>query len=414
MPRNPNVLAAGVRLSDKLTFAQLHRYFPVDTIRESLIKTDKATKRNRELPNEFMAYYPMMLCLYREVSQQEVLRVMADGLQWLCGLTEFKITGKSGISQARSRVGSKPLIHVFEQCARPLAKSGSIGCEYRGLRLVAIDGSELDVDDCPENNNYFGRAKNQFGECSYPKAKIVGLVEVGTRACFALSVGKYRDSENSLALDVISKLQPGMLCLADQLFMSWDIFDRARKTGAELLFRARQDRKLPVENRLSDGSYLSTIYSDPRRENEICVRVIECDVQVSSNGKVTNHSYRFVTTLLDEKAFPLVELAELYHERWEIETMLDEVKVHLMGSQPLRSRTPDLVIQEIYGMIMVHYTIRAVMYEAAASVKIDPDKLSFTHTKNVIERNLPKFGAFPPSAIVRAHSQGSPLPASVV
>jgi hypothetical protein len=405
MPRNPDVLAAGVRLADKLTLAQLHRYFPTTVVKESLEKAQKATRRTRELPNEFMTYYPMMLCLYRSVSQQEVLRVMADGLSWLFGLRDFKITGKSGISQARARVGSEPLIEVFDRCAKPLAIPGSQGCSYRGLLLTAIDGSDLDLDDCPENSEYFGRSKNQHGEGAYPKAKLVGLVEVGTRAAFALSVGKYKDSENSLALNVIPKLSSGMLCLADRLFMSWEIFDQARKTGAELLFRARDDRNLPVEKRLPDGSFLSTIYAhtDRKQETGIKVRVIDYDAEVTRDRNTTKYGYRLITTLMDHVSFPLHELAKLYRERWEFETMLDEVKTHLMESKPLRSRTPDLVIQEIYGMVMAHYAIRAVMYEAAASKNIDPDELSFTHSRNVLERNLPKFGAFPPSAAIPAH-----------
>jgi hypothetical protein len=405
MPRNSNVLAAGVRLADKLTLAQLHRYFPTDIVKDSLERAQKTTKRTRELPNEFMTYYPMLLCLYRDVSQQEVLRVMADGLSWLFGLTEFKITGKSGISQARARVGSEPLIDVFDCCAKPLAKPGSKGCFYRSLRLVAIDGSDLDLDDCPENSQHFGRSKNQHGDGAYPKAKLVGLVEVGTRAAFALSVGKYKESENALALNVIPKLSNGMLCLADRLFMSWEIFDQAKNTGAELLFRARDDRNLPVEKRFSDGSYLSTIYAhtDRKQETGIKVRVIDYDAEVVRNGNTTKHGYRLITTLMDHETFPFAELVNLYRERWEFETMLDEVKTHLMENQPLRSRTPDLVIQEIYGMVMAHYAIRAVMYEAAASARIDPDELSFTHSRNVLERSLPKFGAFPPSAPIPAH-----------
>jgi hypothetical protein len=402
MPRNPNLLPAGVRLADKLALAQLHRVFPVEVVTDSLKQANKATIRVRELPNEFMAYYPMMLCLYREASQTEVLRVMAEGLHWLFGLADFKITGKSGISQARARIGSAPLFDVFDRCTKPLAKPGSAGCFYHGMRLTALDGSDLDLDDCPEISDHFGRSRNQNGDGVYPKARLVGLVEIGTRAVFGLSVGTFHDSEIPLATKVIPKLTPGMLCLADQLFMSFDLFDQAAKTGADLLFRARLDRKLDRETVLPDGSYLSTIYagSDRKRENGIRVRVVEYDTEIAINGKETVHAYRLITTLLDSELFPLSELADLYRERWEVETMLDEMKTHLMGSQPLRSRTPDLVYQEIYGMVMAHYAIRAIMYEAAASAKIDPDELSFTHSRNVIERNLPKFGAFPPGTFV--------------
>ncbi len=402
MPRDPNTLAAGVRLSDKLALGQLHRLYPLDVVKDSLNKAQKATLRTRELPNEFMTYYPILLCMYRSASQQEVLRVIADGLTWLFGLKDFKITGKSGISQARSRVGSEPLVDVFNRCAKPLAKAGAKGCFYRGLRLVAVDGTDLDLDDCPENSHYFGKMTNQYSEGPYPKARLVGLVEAGTRAVFAVAVGKSKESENSLVLKVIPKLTEGMLCLADRLFMSWEIFDQAQRTGAQLLFRARKDRKLPVEKRLADGSYLSTIYdsTDRKQEKGIKVRVLKFDAEITRDGKTTKHDYRLITTLMDNVDYPLTELANLYRERWEIETMLDEVKTHLMEGQTLRSRTPDLVIQEIYGMMMAHYAIRAVMYEAAASKDIDPDELSFTHSRNVIERNLPKFGAFPPSAAI--------------
>jgi hypothetical protein len=235
---------------------------------------------------------------------------------------------------------------------------------------------------------------------------LVGLVEIGTRAPFAISVGPLSDSsENSLATNVIPRLTSGMLCLADQLFMSFEIFDRAQKTGAELLFRSREDRVLPKEKKLSDGTFLSTIFDSQDRKHErgIRVRVVEYKTDVVRNGKKSVHRYRLITTLLDEKEFPRNELAALYRERWEFETMLDEMKTHLMGSQPLRSRTPDLVLQEIYGMVMAHYTIRAVMHDAAVSAHLDPDELSFTHSKNVIERNLPKFGAFPPGALVPAY-----------
>jgi len=405
MPRTPNVLPAGVRIADNLALAQLHRVFPLHVVKDSLDRAQKATIRTRELPNELMTYYPLLLCMYRNASQQEVLRVMADGLAWLFGMKEFKITGKSGISQARARVGSQPLIDVFDCCAKPLAKPGAKGCFYRGFRLVAIDGSDLDLEDCPEISDYFGKAKNQHGEGSSPKARLVGLIEVGTRAAFAISIGKNKASEIALAKDIIPKLESGMLCLADRVFMSWKIFDQAQKAGAQLLFRARKDRYLPIEKRLVDGTFESTIYAsdDRKREKGIKVRVVEYDVEIESKGRKTRHDYRLITTLLDAEMYPLNELADVYRERWEFETMLDEMKTHLMDSQTLRSRTKDLVIQEIYGMVMAHYAIRAVMYEAAHPKDIDPDELSFTHSRNVVERNLPKFGAFPPSTLVPAH-----------
>ncbi len=422
MPRDPELLPAGVRISDRIAQSQIHRFYPQRVVTESLKTASKAGIRERDLPNLFMVYFAIMLCFYRSASQREVLRCMADGLQWIFGLVEFGITGKSGISQARTRIGWEPMKLVFEACAKPIAVPGSIGCFYKEMRLVVLDGSDLDLDDCDDNCSFFGKTSNQNGEGAYPKARIVSLIEAGTRVPFALTWGtmtkeektgsakagnkkgrRYaveaqpkRASENALAMDVIPKLEPGMLCLADALFMDFAIFQKAAERGAHLLFRARLDRKLPRERILSDESYESTIYSSKNRSQCMKVRVVEFSVTIVIDGSTTTQDYRLITTLMDEKKYPARELASTYRERWEIETMLDEMKVHLMGSQRLRSKTPDLVVQEIYGMVMAYTVIRSAMYEAASSVPIDPDEVSFTHSKNEMTRNLTKVGAFSP------------------
>jgi Insertion element 4 transposase N-terminal/Transposase DDE domain len=397
MPRKPNLMPAGIRISDKITLGHFHKCFPKHVVERCLEDTDRASQRRRELPNDVVVYYAMMLAIYREASQTEVLSCIAEGLQWLYGFNEFKITGKSGISQARSRVGWEPLKRVFDECAKPLAAPNSPGCFYRDWRLVAVDGTTLNVDDCAENAQYFGRPSNQKSDGAYPQARLVGLVECGSHAIWSLAVGKFTDSELALAPDVLSRLAPGMLCLADRLFMSFDIFCQAKDTGADLLFRARLDRQLPAEQVLSDGTYLSSIYAsgDRKRTKPVQVRVIEYSV----NGSSGPETYRLITTILDPAKAPAEDLARLYRERWEFENALDELKVHLNdGAAILRSRTPQLAIQEIYGLVMAHYAIRAIMYDAAASRDLDPDKLSFTGSLRVIRRKLPSFGAFSPSS----------------
>jgi hypothetical protein len=422
MPKEPDLLPAGVRISDTLLLAQVQSSYPLSIVQDCLGAADRLTERKRELPNELMAYFPMMLCLYRTASQKEVLRCMSEGLHQIYGLTHFKVTGKSGISQARSRVSWEPLKAVFEKCARPIAMKNSKGCFYKDLLLTVIDGTNLDLDDCPENSAYFGRSSNQHGEGAYPKARVVGLMEAGTRVTFGLSIGKYcepkvddeesktegqkakakanskRVSENALAMDLIHLLKEGMLCLADRLFMSFEIFEAAKNTGADLLFRAREDRKPTFVETLPDGSMIAFIYSikDYAKKNPIKVRIVDFDVEVKIDKTTEFHHYKLITTLLDHQKFPIKELAAVYRERWEVETMLDEVKTHLMGSMTLRSRTPDLVKQEIYGMFMAHNVIRTAMHQAAISANIDPDDLSFTHSKNVIQSHMPKFGSFPP------------------
>jgi len=397
MPRTASITPAGVEIADRLAFAQVTRFLPLSIVCETLKSSDKETIRQRELPNEFMAYFPVLLSLYRTRSQKEVLRTLADGLQHVLGIADFKITGRSGISQARSRVGSEPLADLFETCAVPLSKPGSAGCYYKDLLLVAIDGSSADVEDNEANHEYFGRHRPDAGP--RPMVRISGLVEVGSRAFFALAVGPWKGtSELSLGMSVLPKLKPGMLCLGDRYYARFPLMNGVVNSGADFLFRRQENWKLEREEILPDGSFLSTVFAsnDKEKENGIKVRVLEFDSVTELAGKPTRSHYTLVTTLLDYRQFSYLELSNLYRERWEFETALDEMKTHLMAGLPLRSKTPDLVIQEVYGMALAHYIIRAVMFDAAEHAKLDPDRLSFEHTKNVLKRFAPTIGAFPP------------------
>jgi IS4 transposase len=217
---------------------------------------------------------------------------------------------------------------------------------------------------------------------------------------FAARLGSYATGEIALAEEVIVGLQRGMLCLADRLFFSYRLWHRARAGGADLLWRAKKDLRFAVEQRLADGSYLSRIYPSAqarRRQSEaVAVRVIEYRLE---GGRGAEPAYRLVTTLLDPAQAPGEELAALYHERWEIEGAFDELKTHLRGAQiVLRSKTPDLVRQEFYGLLLAHFAVRGLMHEAALKAGEDPDRLSFLHAVRVIRRKLPLAGAIPPSA----------------
>jgi IS4 transposase len=209
----------------------------------------------------------------------------------------------------------------------------------------------------------------------------------------------YGDGEITLAHKVLPALKEGMLCLADRNFYGFDLWKKARASGADLLWRVKRNLRLPCEERLPDGSYLSTIYrsdKDRRRGSDgIRVRVIEYTLEGVDGAEPI---YRLVTSVLDPGQAPAQELAALYHERWEIETALDELKTHLRGSRiVLRSKTPDLVRQEFYALMMTHFAIRGLMHEAALQDREDPDRLSFLHAVRVVRRKLPQFVAIPPS-----------------
>jgi hypothetical protein len=219
---------------------------------------------------------------------------------------------------------------------------------------------------------------------------------------FGSALGGYRAGEVILAEAVVPHLGAGMLCLADRSFLGFDLWQQARATGADLLWRVKRNMRLPVEKRLPDGSYLSTIYAtqkDRRRgRGVVAVRVIEYTLQGVRNAEPI---YRLMTTILDHEQAPAAELAALYPERWEIETALDELKTHLRGGAHivLRSKTPDLVRQEFWGFLLAHFAVRGLMHEAALAANEDPDRLSFTHAVRVIRRKLPQLAASPPSAV---------------
>ncbi len=241
---------------------------------------------------------------------------------------------------------------------------------------------------------------NQRGAGAYPQIRFVALVENGTHVLFGAQVGGYGTGENTLAEAVVGRLQPGMLCLADRGFFSYGLWKRARARGADLLWRLKKDLRFPVEQALPDGSYLSRMHppagAPPAADAEIPVRVIEYRLEGVEGAEP---SYRLLTTILEPGAAPAEELAALYHERWEIEGAFDELKTHLRGAQiVLRSKTPDLVRQEFYGLLLAHFAVRGLMHEAALQVDEDPDRLSFLHAVRVIRRKLPLYGAIPPSA----------------
>lgn len=401
MARTLAALPAGSRITDYISLGVIAKFFPADKVREVLQKTNRASIRERDLPAQVVVYYVIALALYMRSSYREVLRCLLEGVQWLLNPSiPVKVAGKSGISQARSRLGVEPVQKLYEMVVVPIAEKHTKGAWYRQWRLVSLDGSTLDVADTAENEKAFGRPGASRGSSAYPKVRFVGLLENGTHVLWAARIDKYATDEIALARAVVPALRKGMLCLADRFFPGYQLWCKAAQTGAELLWRVRQNARLEVDKRLTDGSYLSRIYlstSDRRNlRKAIVVRVIEYRLKDIPGA---DPIYRLITSILDYKLAPAKELAALYHERWEIETALDELKTHLRGAQiVLRSKTPELVQQEFYGLLMAHFAIRGLMHEAALQADEDPDRLSFVHAVHVVQRRMPRYVAIPPSA----------------
>ena len=401
MARTLAALPAGSRITDYISLGVVAKFFPVEKIHEVLEQTRRASVRERDLPAHVVVYYVIALALYMRSSYREVLRCLLEGVQWLLDPSvAVKVAGKSGISQARSRLGSEPLRKLYEAIVEPIATKRTKGAWYRQWRLISLDGSTLDTADTVENEKAFGRPGASRGSSAFPKIRFVALLENGTHVLWAARMSKYRTAETTLAQQVLPALRPGMLCLADRFFPGYKLWRMAARTRADLLWRIRQNARLDIDRRLPDGSYLSRIYlstSDRRNQRKgIVVRVIDYRLKDVKDAEAI---YRLITTILDPTLAPAQELAALYHERWEVETALDELKTHLRGAQiVLRSKTPELVQQEFWGLLMAHYAIRGLMHEAALKANEDPDRLSFLHSVRVVQRRMARYVAIPPSA----------------
>jgi hypothetical protein len=387
MARTLAELPKGSRITDYISLGVVAKTFPISTVKTVLEATGRNSRRQRDLPAHVVVYYVIALALYMQSSYREVLRCLLEGVQWLLNPTDrIKVTGKSGISQARTRLGAEPIKKLHDQVVRPIAVEATKGAWYRAWLLVSLDGSTLDVADERANEEAFGRPGASRGQSAYPQIRFVSLVENGTHVLFGTQVAGRRTGELALAKGTLPWLKPGMLCLADRYFFGFEFWQQARATGADLLWRVKKNLQLACEKRLADGSYLSHIYPS------------QYDRQPQRNGVAgAEPLYRLLTTILDHELAPAQELAALYHERWEIETSLDELKTHLRGARiVLRSKTPELVQQEFYGLMMAHFAIRGLMHEAALKADEDPDRLSFVHAVRVIRRKLHIFPAIPP------------------
>lgn len=401
MARTLAALPEGSRVTDYISLGVITKTFPLKRVRSVLVATGRASQRERDLPAHVVVYYAIALALYMQSSYREVLRCLLEGVQWLLDpAVTLKVAGNSGISQARTRLGWEPLRQLHDEVVKPIAVAATKGAWYRGLRLVSVDGSTMEIADETANDADFGRPGASRGESAFPQLRFVSLVENGTHVLFGTELGPYATGEITLAKTVLNALDKGMLCLADRNFFGFPLWVQAQSTGAELLWRIKTNARLPREQPLADGSYLSRIYrsdSDRRQQRDaVTVRVIEYRLHGVADAEPI---YRLVTSLLDPARAPAAELAALYHQRWEIETALAELKTHLRGAKiVLRSKTPDLVRQEFYGLMMAHFAIRGLMHEAALKANTDPDQLSFLHAVRVVRRKVAAFHAIPPSA----------------
>ncbi len=388
------------RLSDLVSVGLLTRVFPPGVVDEVIAECDRTEQRHRALPARVMAYFAVGMALHSEGSYEDVLGLLTDGLAWTEPDVEpVKLPSKSAIFQARQRLGAEPLEALFDRVAQPLATTETPGSWLAGRRLVAIDGTTLDVADTVVNDEFFGRPGVNKGErAAFPQARVVAIAECGTHAVFDAAVGAYTTAENTLAREVIDRLEPGMLLLADRGFCGFPLWSRAVATGADLLWRAMPNMKPRYVETLSDGSWLAELRPSGnagRTAEPLIIRVIDYELD---DGRPSDNTYRLFTTIVDPGDASAVDLALAYAQRWEIEAVFDELKIHQRGARTvLRSKSPDLVLQEIWGHLCCHFAIRTLMWEAAENAGVDPDRVSFVAALRIARRSISAARDFSPS-----------------
>ena len=383
-----------------LDFDAMTTAFPLRDVEGVLEAAGRMGYRKRKLPAPMLVYLVISLGLMVSTGAKEVLRRLLDKIrtrEWIAGVP---VASEAAICKARKRIGFEPFKELFEQMAHPIATRATRGAWFHGRRLVSLDGSTLQVQDSSANEQAFGRPATAKATrpAAYPLIRFVMLIENGTRAPFAAAMDRYSTSEVALARRVIGRLGKKMLCLADRLFYSYDMWVQAVARGADLLWRLPDYIKLPRLKGLPDGSYLSEIHSGKkgaaaRSAPRLPVRVVEFTTKV---GSEIEH-YRVITTLSARSATAM-ELARLYAERWSIETALNEMKTRLRGHRVLlRSRLPELVKQDFYGLLLAYYGMRCLIHEGALEEQIEPTSISFLHALNVVIRRLPEIVSFSPS-----------------
>ncbi len=392
-------------LGDRISVGVLAGAFPREAVEEAVDAAGARERRSRLLPAWLTVYFSLALALFMDMGAGRVMRKMAGVLAWAERGVTVAVPSEEALSNARARLGPAPLRLLFEKAAGPLARPGMAGAFWRGLRLVSLDGTTLDCQDTGANWERFGGPSTRDADGrklrgAFPQVRLLALAECGTRALIAACQGGYSTGEKTLARQLIGRLGPGMLCLADSNFTCYELWRDAAAAGAQLLWRAGASLGLPVLEVLPDGTYLSRLRAprNLRKQGaaDIMVRVIEYRLEDAS-GQVTE-TFALITTLTGPGAAPARELAELYHARWQIETAIGAFKTGMKGAGiVLRSKTPDGAEQEIWALLCAYHAIREVICAAAALARQDPLRISFANALDVVRGPVGSPGSFSPS-----------------
>jgi Insertion element 4 transposase N-terminal len=409
-----DVVAGGGRLTDWVSLGVLASWVPRDAVDDAVAQTGKGARRaGGKLPPHVMVYFVMALALFADDDYEEVAARLTETLrEWGCWDDAWEVPTSGGITQARQRLGAEPMAGLFAQVAVPVAEEETRGAFLGPWRLMAIDGFEWDVPATGQNAAAFGfhGAHDQQG-AAFPKARVVTVSECGSHAVVGAAIGGTvgkGSGEQVLARQLYPRLEDDWLLIADRNFYTWKDWRAAADTGAALLWRVSSWVRLPVLELLPDGSYRSVLIDSKknrdsarrplieaaRRGDDLdpdqarYIRVIEYEVP-DRDGDGTGELIALITTITDPRQAPAAVLAQAYHQRWEHETGNQQLKTYLRGpGRVLRSGSPDMVRQEIYGYLLTHYAISALTCRAATAAGIDPDRVKFKRTVRIVRRRV--------------------------
>jgi len=411
--RRGQQVVAGDRLADRIGIGVLARVFPPELVDRVVDEAGARERRARTLPARVVVYYLLAMVLFFQSGYGEVWNKLVAGLDWARRFQARMSLGMqpspAAITYARQRLGWQVMASLLEAVAGPQAGQEQASAFTAGMRLVAVDGMCLDLPDTPENGAEFGYPSNDGGRGPFPQIRVVGAGECGTRAVLGAAMSGLATGEQPLTRQLLARLAPGDLLLADRNFLSHGLLREVLDAGIHVLWRAKSDVDLPVLEILADGTYLSRIAdpdasrrmrrkgADPRGIPGIAVRVIEYSVTSAGGGEVSE-TFTLVTDLLDPAALSPEQAAAAYARRWQLETCFDELETSIRGGAAivLRSKSPPMIRQEIYAMLCCYQAIRTLISHAAADAGLDPAQISFTRARDGIRSRISDSGCLSP------------------
>jgi hypothetical protein len=383
------------KFSSTLTVEALHEAIPQEAIRAVLEDAHLQEQRERKLTLAATVWLLIAMNLFTSLALDAVFGKLAKGLRYIWPDPTLVLPSASALTYRRYQLGARPMVSLFKQLCQPLATPATPGAFRFGLRLMAIDGTKEDLPDTPANAAYWGRHTATRGDSAFPQVQGVYLVECGTHAIVDAGFWPYHTSERIGGRRVLRSITPRMLVMWDRGFHEYDLIAAVGQRDSHVLSRLPAGVHPEYVRSLPDGSYLAYIYPTAwrrRRAGErLLVRII-CYTVTDPRLVGYGEEHRLLTTLLDPQMAPALDLARLYHERWESELVVDEIDTHQrLAGRVLRSQCPVGVVQELYGMLLAHYAIRVLMHQAARTAEIDPDRISFVRALEVVRDAIAEF-----------------------